>query len=85
MTNQKEFVATTLSLALLLGAGLVSAEPAVGSAALSDSPAPALKLLGRWYRGPVYSSAVSGNHVFFGSGGAIRVLQRRDGFQAGHS
>ena len=29
-------------------------------------PAPVLELLGRWHGGPVYSSAVSGEHVYFG-------------------
>ncbi len=38
-------------------------------------PAPDLRLLGRWHQGPVFSSAVSGDHVYFGSGGAIMVLR----------
>jgi hypothetical protein len=34
-----------------------------------------LSLGGRWFRGPVYASAAYGDHVYFGSGGAIRVLK----------
>ena len=61
------------------------AVPALGAAAaamvepsppsVSSPPALGLRLLGRWHYGPVYSSALSGDHVYFGSGGAIRVLE----------
>ena len=34
-----------------------------------------LKFLGRWYNGPVFASAISGDYVYFGSGGSIRVLK----------
>lgn len=68
---------------ILLLALVVRAESLPPSPVAIDSPAAkasgtstyALKLLGRWHRGPVYSSAVSDNHVFFGSGGAIHVLR----------
>ena len=40
-----------------------------------ECPAPVIELLGRWHGGPVYSSAVSGDHVYFGTGGFIRVLK----------
>ena len=42
----------------------------VSSALKSD-----LELLGRWYGGPVFSSAVSGDYVYFGTGGAIQVFK----------
>ena len=72
--KHRRLMTTILLLALVVSAEplAVSAEPA---AAVSGSPAQALELLGRWDRGPVYSSAVSGGHVFFGSGGAIRVMK----------
>jgi len=70
---------------LLLALAVVSAESMSSPPTDSDTPAAvsgtspqALKLLGRWHRGPVYSSAVSGDHVFFGSGGAIRVLETNE-------
>ena len=37
--------------------------------------APALRFLGRWHAGPTYSSAVSGDYVYYGSGGTIHVLR----------
>ena len=49
-----------------------SGSPATANSA---SPAPALELMGRWHRGPVYSSSVSGDHLYFGTGGGIRVLR----------
>ena len=56
--------------------------PAAAPATVAESspprllpPALRLRLLGRWHYGPVYSSTVSGNHVYLGSGGAIRVLE----------
>ena len=39
------------------------------------SPVPTLELLGRWNDGPVYSSVVSGNYMYFGKGGGIRVVK----------
>ena len=42
----------------------------VSSALKSD-----LELLGRWYGGPVYASAVSGDYVYFGTGGAVQVFK----------
>jgi hypothetical protein len=40
---------------------------------------PVLQLTGRWFDGPVFAAAVAGNHVFFGSGGTIRVLEIGEG------
>lgn len=34
-----------------------------------------LELRGRWQAGPVFASAVSGDRVYFGTGGQLRVLQ----------
>ena len=51
--------------------------PAPETEAVS-SAAQRLELLGRWYHGPVFDSAVSGNHIYFGSGGVIRVLRLDD-------
>ena len=65
----------SLSRVLLAGAFIVHAAAAAETAAAGESAPRALELLGRWARGPVYASAVSGNHVFLGSGGAIRVLE----------
>jgi hypothetical protein len=42
----------------------------------NGTPSQVLKMLGRWYGGPVYASAVSGGHVYFGSGGAESVNGR---------
>ena len=64
-----------LLLALVVSACLVRAESSSLSPVASGSPPPLLKKVGRWSRGPVYASAVSGDHVYFGSGGAIRVLK----------
>jgi hypothetical protein len=36
---------------------------------------PDLDLLGRWYGGPVYSSVVSGDYVYFGTGGGFVFLK----------
>ncbi len=72
------FLSNTLLLMLLVGACLVSAVSHADSSVANSSPFQALELLGRWYRGPVYSSAVSGNHAYFGSGGAIRVLESNE-------
>ena len=65
-------------LTLLVGALPARADLSSGSTAASVPAAVALELLGRWNRGPVYSSAVSGDYVFFGSGGAIRVLRTKE-------
>ena len=64
-----------LLLALVVSACLVRAESSSLSPVASGSPPPLLKKVGRWSRGPVYASAVSGDHVYFGSGGTIRVLK----------
>ena len=66
-------------LLLVLPVGAQSMSP---SPAASGAPAHTLELLGRWHGGPVFTSAVSGDHVFFGSGGAIRVLRIKDGTTA---
>ena len=60
---------------LMLAGVSAAATPAAQAVAPGAAPAVALELVGRWGQGPVYSTAVSGNHVFFGSGGAIRVLE----------
>ena len=69
-------MARILLLALVIGVMAIQPSPAASGtpAAVGGSTAQALEQLGRWHRGPVYASAVSGDHVFFGSGGAIRVL-----------
>ena len=72
------FLTNILLLTLLFGMNLASAESYSASLAANGSPTQALELLGRWHHGPVYSSAVSGDHVFFGSGGAIRVLETNE-------
>ncbi len=81
---------TMLLLALAVGPSEVransSSAAASGSRATADtpaSPAPALELLGRWHGGPVYSSAVSGDHVYFGTGGGIRVLRIKQATEQG--
>lgn len=48
------------------------------SNALLDTPAPDIGMLGRWYGGPVYTSVVSGGHLYYGTGGAIHVLKIRN-------
>ena len=84
MRGQNRMIFTTmLLLALAVSPSDVRSAPsspsvvADGSPAttVSGSPAPVLELLGRWHGGPVYSSAVSGDHVYFGTGGSIRVLK----------
>ena len=70
-------MATMLLLVLPVGAQSMSPSPTA-----SGAPAHTLELLGRWHGGPVFTSAVSGDHVFFGSGGAIRVLRIKDGTTA---
>lgn len=70
-------MAAILLLAVAVRAESMPPSPAAGgtsAATVSSAPPHAIELLGRWHHGPVYSSAVSGNHVFFGSGGALRVL-----------
>ena len=70
-----------LLLSLLLGApgalGFGSSEGGRDGAATAASPpeAPTLRRLGRWYAGPTYSSAVSGDYVYYGSGGTIHALK----------
>ncbi len=66
---------TTVLLAALAVSSPSVAAGGPSAATVSESPAPALELLGRWHGGPVYSSAVSGDHVYFGTGGSIRVLR----------
>jgi len=39
------------------------------------SPIATLELPGRWDGGPVFSSVVSGDHVYVGTGGGIRALR----------
>ena len=76
-------LATMLLLIVAVGPFDVRANPPSPSLVASDSsvsmdsppPAPVLKLLGRWHGGPVYSSAVSGDHVYFGTGGGIRGIK----------
>ncbi len=70
---------TLLLLALAVGPSEVRANPSSPSVAAGGSPAPALELLGRWHGGPVYASAVSGDYVYFGMGGVIRVLKIEQG------
>lgn len=41
----------------------------------NDASTYTLEFLGRWHGGPVYTSAVSGSYLFFGSGGTIRVIK----------
>lgn len=62
----------------------IRANPSSTSLATSGLPAtaastPVLKLLGRWHGGPIYSSAVSGDLVYFGMGGVIRALKIEHG------
>ena len=84
-------LATILLLALAVGPSEVRANPPSSSVAASGSPAtaesastaPALELLGRWHDGPVFSSAVSGDHVYFGTGGGIRVLRIKQATEQG--
>ena len=57
-----------------------SVSTAVATTASQPNPVysalePDLDLLGRLYGGPVYSSVVSGNYVYFGTGGGVRVLK----------
>jgi hypothetical protein len=68
-------MAPILLLSLLIYLCPVYSGSSSGLSAATGGQAGTLELLGRWHRGPVYSSAVSGDHVFFGSGGAIRVLK----------
>ena len=49
----------------------------------TTSPLPHLELLGRWHGGPVYSSAVSGDHLYFGTGGGIRILRIKQASEQG--
>jgi hypothetical protein len=37
--------------------------------------APNIEMRGRWFGGPSYTSVVSGDYVYYGAGGAIRVLK----------
>ena len=45
------------------------------SDSLINAPAPDIGLLGRWYGGPIYTSVVSGDYLYYGTGGAIRVMK----------
>ena len=63
-----------LLLALMVSGGLSGAESQAQSQHADKSAGIILKALGGWHRGPVYASAVSGDHVYFSSGGSIRVL-----------
>ena len=62
---------------LVLTSGPSHAQRNEGAAGAEPTRNP--RLLGRWYYGPVYSSAVHGDRVYFGSGGAIRVLRIEEG------
>ncbi len=66
---------TILLLALAVRAESLPPSPATSG---NGAPAHALEVLGQWHRGPVYTSAVSNGYVYFGSGGAIRVLRIKD-------
>ena len=81
--------ATILLLALVVTPSVLQADSSVlpgGSLLAADvaaSPAPALELMGRWHGGPVYASAVSGDYVYFGTGGGIRSLKIGEATQHG--
>ncbi|MDB4151904.1 hypothetical protein N9740_10540, partial [Pseudomonadales bacterium] len=67
----------TMLISLAVGAAPVLAtnlDVPVGLHKLTAASSPALELVGRWDGGPVYSSTVSGEYVYFGMGGGIRVL-----------
>lgn len=53
-----------------LSPSVVTSDSSVSNSLTSD-----LELQGRWYGGPVYASAVSGNYMYFGTGGAIQVFK----------
>jgi hypothetical protein len=57
-------------------ATMPGAESAATSQSMDLGSMPArLELRGKWQAGPVFASAVSGDRVFFGTGGQLRVLQ----------
>jgi len=61
-----------------LGARIAEASQELSDAPVDEAgghPALVLALKGRWHYGPVFASAVAGDHVYFGTGGAIRVLR----------
>ena len=65
----------------LVSGGLAGAQAfavqAEGDASVYSPIVESVQMAGRWFGGPVYSSAVSDGYVFFGSGGAVRVLKVR--------
>ena len=83
--SRTHLAATFVLVAVAMGGlhtGLGLAEPAdqvarplkLSSAAGSAT----LRFAGRWHDGPVFAAAVAGKHVFFGSGGMLRVLEIGD-------
>ena len=40
-----------------------------------EVPLVTLELLGRWHGGPVFSSVISGDYIYYGMGGSIRVVK----------
>ena len=69
------FLTGIAALGLLAGVLPAGADSIQGLPVASDPAAMALEPLGRWYPGPVYTSVVSGDHLYYGTGGAIRVMK----------
>jgi hypothetical protein len=83
-SKSRIMLVTMFFLALAVSSSEVLASSSLPTAVTGDTPVtansaalstPVLELLGRWDGGPVYSSAVSGDHLYFGMGGGIRVLR----------
>lgn len=68
-------------IALLFFTGLASFTSAIASSKAGASLPQAspsnvdLAMTGRWNQGPVFASAVSGNYMYFGSSGTVRVVE----------
>jgi len=73
--NERTLLVAGILLVLMSGPSHAQSSERVAGAEPARNPS----LLGRWYYGPVYSSAAHGDHVYFGSGGAIRVLKIEEG------
>ena len=73
--RRKSFLVAGILLVLMSGPSHAQRNEGAAGAEPTRNP----RLLGRWYYGPVYSSAAHGDRLYFGSGGAIRVLRIEDG------
>ena len=68
-----------LAVTVLVVSCTVSRVSNIQTNATNGTQSNVLNVLGRWHGGPVYASAVAEGHVFFGTGGAIRVLKITEG------